>query len=839
MTRHLHARPIYRFKQPRISLRIQHLKATHNAARTRDYLQMQKDLAAWLAVCSDLKTAARDALSQVVWIEGINYARLLLANPDGSLSLIAEDTQDGPSLGFSDHVEADSFLGRIALQNDPLFLSQDEIMAQKEHCIDARIRSAALIPLKYGGEAEALFCAISFSIDNIPLQVRDVLESVAGLLTTTIARLKSETARMTSEQRFQDVAFASSDWIWEIDTDRKYTFATAKIKELLGYTPEEIMGKTPFDLLPQGEAERLTMIYDLVMSPPPREIRNLETWTTTRDGRAVCIQTNGKPILDDQGALIGYRGVDTDITKRKNAEQALKTAKDAAEAANTAKSQFLANMSHEIRTPMNGVIGILDLLARTDLNGKQREYIDLARRSGSHLLEIINEILDFSKLQAMKADIRMAEFALHTAVHDAVSMFDDRCRKKGISISAAIAAGVPKIVVGDPRRIRQILINLIGNAVKFTDKGSVFLGVSATPAEGNLTPVTFRVIDSGIGIAPDKQDSLFDPFVQVDASYSRRHEGTGLGLAIVKELIHLMRGEISVTSALRSGTTFAFTIPFETRPDDTALGNQSSMLARRSPGPVAVSGRPKVLVVEDNEINMIVTIDMLKEIGCETAGAVNGEEALIAINENRFDLILMDCQMPVMDGYEATRRIRNMENHRNIPIVALTAHATNEDRDKAMATGMDDYLPKPITSKNLIHMVETFICIPKETGTPTEICVPQSDRPHTDTLLSENIARSEKLIALFLSFMPQYLEQLSSAIVRRAVKETAEVAHKIKGSCLSFGAVRMIPLCLSIETAAKQGNTESPHALFTSLITEFAAIKNLLESPETREKKNP
>jgi PAS domain S-box-containing protein len=799
-------------------------------AKTRDYLQMQKDLAAWLSTCADLKTAASDALSQLIWIDNIDYARLLLATSDGALGLLAEDGRNelGELAHFSTNPGADLFLRETAAQNNPVYLSAQEIAAKKERCIDARIRSAAVIPLKFGGETEALLCALSFSVDDIPLHVRDVLESVAGMLTTVIARLQADAARKYSEQRFEDVALASSDWIWEIDKDQRYTFATSKIKELLGYNPEEIIGKTPFELLKAEEAERLAMIFNLVMSPPPREIRNLETWTTARDGRPVCIQTNGKPILNEAGALIGYRGVDTDITKRKLAEQALKAAKEAAEAANEAKSQFLANMSHEIRTPMNGVIGILDLLARTELNEKQSEYITLARHSGNHLLDIINEILDFSKLKSMKSDIRPADFLLHPTILDAVTMLEERGRKKGITVSVAIASDVPTAVVGDQRRVRQILINLVGNAIKFTDKGSVLVGVSAVHPDSYSVLVTFRIVDSGIGIPEDKQSTLFDPFVQVDSSYSRRHEGSGLGLAIVKELVSLMKGDLSLSSVPGKGTTFTVTLPFVKLPDDTVIRTVSSIAAARSRSVSALSGQPRVLVVEDNEINLIVTMDMLKELGCIVRSAGNGQEALAVLSKAQFDLVLMDCQMPVMDGYEATTRIRADEKLKLIPIVALTAHATHDDRDKALSAGMDDYLSKPITSKNLRKMIEIFISVPKEIPDEIKISGPKTSTLSVEPILDPDTVRSDKLVGLFLSFIPQYLLQLADAAAKPEAAEIAAAAHKIKGSCLSFGARKMTPLCMAIESAGKANDLEHISALIESLNFEFSQVKDAL-----------
>ena len=384
-----------------------------------------------------------------------------------------------------------------------------------------------------------------------------------------------------------------------------------------------------------------------------------------------------------------------DITDRKRAEDKLISAKTAAEAGSIAKSEFLANISHEIRTPMNGVIGNVQLLRFTELTDEQKQYVEFIEADANHLVSVINDVLDISKIEAGKIDLEQTPFSLHNCISDLTRPQESRIHAKGLSLQTDIDSNIPEILTGDPLRLKQVLRNLLGNAVKFTEAGGIQIRIAMLERNDKKVRLCFSIIDTGIGIKPEAVEKIFTPFSQADASMTRRFGGTGLGLSICSRLVGLMGGNIRVESLEGKGSTFHVTLPFFVS-EQPLTTHDASKLATTLP---VWEGAPlRILLVDDSLTNLAMVANLLRRLGHEVTSCSDGSEALEQWRSNQFDRILMDIQMPVMDGIEATRIIREQEKKsgKHIPIIALTAHALNEQRNHLLVSGFDGYVSKPI-----------------------------------------------------------------------------------------------------------------------------------------------
>ena len=549
--------------------------------------------------------------------------------------------------------------------------------------------------------------------------------------------------------------------------------------------------------------------------------------------------------LDDMHLLQLVAGIFASVLERRQAEDEILRARDAAEGANRAKTQFLANISHEIRTPMNAILGLTDLVLDSDLAVNQRVNLETVRQSAHNLLTLLNQILDLSKIEAGKMEMHESNFNLAAALDDALIPFLLQARQKGISLTYEFGQTVPNELKGDVGILRQIIMNLVGNAIKFTEQGKISLIVQSEgfSTDGRKSIVRFAVSDTGIGIAPDKLKTIFESFTQVDGSVTRKYGGTGLGLAISRRLVELLGGRIWVTSEKEKGSTFSFTAAFErTLPPSGPAEDSSS-------APPAMNGRQvctfRVLLAEDNIANQELVRQVLMMRGHSVSVAANGKEALALLNTDLFDLILMDIQMPVMDGIQTLQKIREDElkaGNKHIPVIAVTAHAFESDRERFLNMGFDGYLAKPFSITDLAKLVEEkasrLSCVSNASALQT-----QEKHGTSESLpvnIDEALQRLEgdrdiftKILSLYLQETPGLIVSLEHALRKQSATDTERFAHSIKSVSANIGARGMAEVASEIERMARGGSLGAAFGHLEKLKQELhvvlAFIQPLLE----------
>ncbi|MCC7363869.1 MAG: PAS domain S-box protein [Dehalococcoidia bacterium] len=504
----------------------------------------------------------------------------------------------------------------------------------------------------------------------------------------------AEEERLAQESRYREVVESIKEVIFRTDAEGLWTFLNPAWTEVTGFPVEDTIGKSFLGYVHEDDRERNLAYFGPLLRLEKPYCRH-EVRYNHVDGGFRWIEVYARVVFNEAGEVVGTTGTLMDVTERVKGEEQLRLAKEAAEAATVAKSRFLANMSHEIRTPMNAVIGMTELLLDSDLSPDQREFAETLRDSGRGLLAIINDILDLSKVEAGKMDVATTPFDPVELVQSAVGVLASQAQSKGIQLSHEAPEPLP-LVIGDPGKVRQVLLNLAGNAVKFTERGSVVCAIRGVEEGGGLR-LEFEVRDTGIGIPPDKIDSIFESFTQVDPSDTRVFGGTGLGLAICEGLVALMGGTIAVQSQLGEGSTFTVALELPLADGD----------ASTQPTPAAAAPAPdlglRILLAEDNVTNQKVARRMLERWGCEVDAVDSGLAAVDAVERGRYDLVLMDMHMPELGGIEATEAIRAQEARSggHVPIVAMTASALSEDRDACIAAGMDAFISKPVDRAEL------------------------------------------------------------------------------------------------------------------------------------------
>ena len=639
--------------------------------------------------------------------------------------------------------------------------------------------------------------------------LRDEAQQIIGYLligTDNTARKLVEAEQKKLDQRLRDQQFytrslieSNIDAIMTTDPTGVISDVNKQMEALTGCTRDELIGAPFKDFF--TDPARAAAGIRLVLRD--KKVTDYELTARDRAGRQTVVSYNATTFYDRDRNLQGVFAAARDVTQRKQVEAELKQARAAAESASRTKSDFLASMSHEIRTPMNAIMGIADLLAATTLSAEQEKYVRIFQRSGENLLNLINDILDLSKVEASQLELERTGFSLHEQLEKMTDMVGPRARAKGLALSIHAADDVPAGLIGDPARLCQVLLNLLGNAIKFTGAGTVSLQVTVRPGPSAQPVLEFRVTDTGIGIAADKLEGVFERFSQADSSTTRRFGGSGLGLTICRQLVELMGGHISVTSEEDRGSVFAFVLPFELSDGIDHVPVEPAGCAHDPVWPPL-----RILLTEDSPDNRTIILAYLEATPFTIDIAENGAEACGMVETGHYDLVLMDRQMPMMDGLTATKAIRASEaahGRKATPIIALTASALKGDREMCLAAGCTAFLTKPIKQAVLLRAIRDAITV-----------VPAAAVDVPAVLMAPNPIRAT-MIARFLYRCRANVATMQGGLNLGDFGSVTSLGHQLCGAGGMFGFERLTEIGAGLECAGDQADAPGAQGWLTAM----------------------
>ena len=673
---------------------------------------------------------------------------------------------------------------------------------------------------------------------------------LANIITDTSEQKLAQEALRESEEQFRTITSAAQDAIIMMDEKGDISHWNRAAESTFGCSEEEAIGRNLHTFLVpkrfhEAHREAFPRFQETGKGAAVGKILELAAVRKNGEEFPVELSLSAARIQGQWHAI----GVMRDITKRKREEKVLQQAKEAAETANRAKSEFLANMSHEIRTPMNGIMGMTELVLNTDLDAEQRECLQTALGCSESLLTLINDILDFSKIEAGRFELEITDFDPAATVEGVANLLALQAAEKNLEMAYCVHPGVPTHLRGDPVRLRQVIVNLLGNAVKFTESGDVALAVTVDEQDDKQATLLFSVCDTGIGIPAERQAAIFDSFTQADGATTRKHGGTGLGLTIARQIVELMGGEIWVESEVGRGSTFQFRVPFarsataSTQPPDSKSDREPEPTSRwKGSGP-----KPRILVAEDNAVNRKVAAKVLRNYGCDVTTAVNGRLAVELLEQGAFDLVFMDVQMPEMDGLTATKHLREDDRWNDLPIVAMTAHAMAGDQERCLAAGMNDYVSKPVNAAAMHAMVEKWARAPKADREGEEVVVASTDSEEgrsmqdhqsidVETALDQLAGDRElfdEALDVFMGTIPEALGDLQTAASNKDAHSLQAAAHSLKGAAATVCAEPVRQTAEHLEEMGERNELQSADSALDDLQGHLDELRVFVETLNT------